>query len=66
MTAASHGDVHGEEAISRVCVKNLPPKVDAARLREHFSARGEVTDAKVLHTRHATPGAVSVEAVSRL
>lgn len=40
----------GEAAVvptSRICIKNLPKHVDAARLREHFAARGEVTDAKV-------------------
>ena len=38
------------EPSSRLCIKNLPKHVDAARLREHFAARGEVTDAKVLRT----------------
>lgn len=36
---------------SRVCVKNLPKYVNEARLKEHFSAKGEVTDVKVLRTR---------------
>lgn len=36
---------------SRICIKNLPKHVDAARLREHFAARGEVTDAKVQQER---------------
>ncbi|PRW58148.1 Multiple RNA-binding domain-containing 1 [Chlorella sorokiniana] len=36
---------------SRICVKNLPKYVDDRRLREHFAARGEVTDAKVMRTR---------------
>jgi len=36
---------------TRLCIKNLPKHCDGARLREHFSARGEVTDAKVLRTR---------------
>jgi hypothetical protein len=38
---------------SRICVKNLPAHADVVRLREHFSARGEVTDAKILRTRRA-------------
>ena len=37
---------------TRVCVKNLPRHCSDARLREHFAARGEVTDAKILRTRH--------------
>jgi multiple RNA-binding domain-containing protein 1 len=36
---------------SRICVKNLPKYVDEARLREHFAAKGEVTDAKIMRTR---------------
>lgn len=36
---------------SRLCVKNLPKYVDDRRLREHFAAKGEVTDAKVMRTR---------------
>jgi multiple RNA-binding domain-containing protein 1 len=36
---------------SRIIVKNLPKHVDERRLREHFSAKGEVTDAKVMRTR---------------
>jgi multiple RNA-binding domain-containing protein 1 len=50
MTEAAH-EAATETAVSRVCVKNLPPDADASRLREHFSARGEVTDAKILRTR---------------
>lgn len=38
---------------SRIIVKNLPKHVDERRLREHFSAKGEVTDAKVMRTRYA-------------
>jgi multiple RNA-binding domain-containing protein 1 len=38
-------------ATSRICVKNLPKYVDDRRLREHFAAKGEVTDAKVMRTR---------------
>lgn len=39
------------EQTSRIIVKNLPKHVDESRLREHFSAKGEVTDAKVMRTR---------------
>ena len=39
-----------EHAFTRVMVKGIPVHVDAQRLREHFAARGEVTDAKVLRT----------------
>lgn len=38
-------------ATSRVCVKNLPKHVDERRLREHFCAKGEVTDAKIMRTK---------------
>ncbi|XP_024381120.1 uncharacterized protein [Physcomitrium patens] len=36
---------------SRICVKNLPRHVTEERLREHFAAKGEVTDAKIIRTR---------------
>ncbi|EFJ12267.1 hypothetical protein SELMODRAFT_182522 [Selaginella moellendorffii] len=36
---------------SRVCVKNLPTYVTDDKLREHFGAKGQVTDAKVMRTR---------------
>ncbi|KAL3138544.1 hypothetical protein ABBQ32_006320 [Trebouxia sp. C0010 RCD-2024] len=36
---------------SRLCVKGLPKYVSEDRLREHFSAKGEVTDAKVVRSR---------------
>eukprot|EP00249_Psilotum_nudum_P021049 c27951_g1_i2 orf=1058-2851(-) len=36
---------------SRICVKNLPKYLTDERLREHFSAIGEVTDAKIIRTR---------------
>lgn len=38
-------------ATSRICVKNLPKYVDDRRLRDHFAAKGEVTDAKIMRTR---------------
>lgn len=38
-------------ATSRLCVKNLPKYVTEPRLKEHFSAKGEVTDVKVLRTK---------------
>ncbi|KAG1656825.1 hypothetical protein FOA52_008459 [Chlamydomonas sp. UWO 241] len=44
----------GEEAIvpsSRICIKNVPKYVEEKRLREHFAAKGEVTDVKLLRTR---------------
>ena len=36
---------------SRLCVKNIPKHLKDDRLREHFAARGEVTDVKILKTR---------------
>ncbi|GJN18972.1 hypothetical protein PR202_gb06195 [Eleusine coracana subsp. coracana] len=36
---------------SRLCVKNLPKGADERRLREVFSQKGEVTDAKVMRTK---------------
>ena len=48
------GDEEQHEApppSSRICVKNLPKYVDEARLREHFTAKGEVTDSKIMRTR---------------
>eukprot|EP00887_Chlorella_sp_A99_P005214 scaffold1.g5214.t1 len=62
MKAAIAPDVAQEEAAapeappaqtpsSRICVKNLPKYVDEKRLREHFSLKGEVTDAKIMRTR---------------
>lgn len=41
----------GPTPTSRLCVKNLPKYVDEARLREHFEAKGEVTDAKIVRTK---------------
>ncbi|KAJ1686055.1 hypothetical protein LUZ63_017445 [Rhynchospora breviuscula] len=37
-------------AASRICVKNLPKYANEERLREFFSQKGEVTDAKVMRT----------------
>ncbi|XP_043724842.1 multiple RNA-binding domain-containing protein 1-like isoform X2 [Telopea speciosissima] len=37
--------------MSRVCVKNLPKYVAEDRLREFFSQKGEVTDAKLMRTK---------------
>ncbi|XP_042427118.1 multiple RNA-binding domain-containing protein 1-like [Zingiber officinale] len=37
--------------MSRLCVKNLPKYADENRLREFFSQKGEVTDAKLMRTR---------------
>ncbi|XWS16067.1 hypothetical protein CRYUN_Cryun34aG0053600 [Craigia yunnanensis] len=36
---------------SRICVKNLPKHVAEDRLREFFSQKGEITDAKLIRTR---------------
>ncbi|KAL0912269.1 hypothetical protein M5K25_018231 [Dendrobium thyrsiflorum] len=36
--------------MSRICVKNLPMYVKEDRLREFFSQKGEVTDAKLMRT----------------
>ncbi|GFZ08340.1 nucleotide/nucleic acid binding protein [Actinidia rufa] len=36
---------------SRICVKNLPKYISEDRLREFFSQKGEVTDAKLLRTK---------------
>lgn len=36
--------------MSRICVKNLPKYVKEDRLREFFSQKGEVTDAKIMRT----------------
>lgn len=44
------------EESSRLIIKGLPKHADEARLRDHFSTRGEVTDAKVLRTRRADGG----------
>jgi hypothetical protein len=41
----------GMDPSSRLCIKNLPKYVNEAKLREHFSAKGEVTDVKVMRTR---------------
>ncbi|XP_020090297.1 LOW QUALITY PROTEIN: probable RNA-binding protein 19 [Ananas comosus] len=37
--------------MSRLCVKNLPKYVNEDRLREFFSQKGEVTDAKIMRTK---------------
>ncbi|KAG1707257.1 hypothetical protein DVH05_026451 [Phytophthora capsici] len=40
-----------QETDTRLYVQNLPTYVDSARLREHFAAQGEVTDACVIRTK---------------
>lgn len=40
-----------EAGNSRLFVQNLPAYVDSARLRAHFVAQGEVTDAVVIRTK---------------
>ncbi|KAI9208070.1 uncharacterized protein BJ171DRAFT_490143 [Polychytrium aggregatum] len=37
--------------MSRLIVKNLPKHITQERFREHFAAKGEVTDAKLMYTR---------------
>lgn len=37
--------------MSRLCVKNLPKHATEERLRDYFSQKGEVTDAKLMRTR---------------
>ncbi|CAK9161975.1 unnamed protein product [Ilex paraguariensis] len=37
--------------MSRICVKNLPKYIAEDRLREFFSQKGEVTDAKLMRTK---------------
>lgn len=37
---------------SRICVKNLPKYVAEDRLRELFSQKGEITDAKLMRTKY--------------
>ncbi|KAJ4969389.1 hypothetical protein NE237_016090 [Protea cynaroides] len=37
--------------MSRICVKNIPKYVGDDRLREFFSQKGEVTDAKLMRTK---------------
>ena len=36
---------------SRLCVKNVPKDITLPKLKEHFAAKGEVTDVKILKTR---------------
>ncbi|KAK1422809.1 hypothetical protein QVD17_18098 [Tagetes erecta] len=38
-------------SLSRICVKNLPKHATEERLRDYFSQKGEVTDAKLMRTR---------------
>ncbi|KAI5074699.1 hypothetical protein GOP47_0010660 [Adiantum capillus-veneris] len=40
----------GEGDMSRVCVKGLPAYLTEDRLKDHFSASGEITDAKIIRT----------------
>lgn len=37
---------------SRICVKNLPKYVAEDRIRELFSRKGEITDAKLMRTKY--------------
>jgi RNA recognition motif-containing protein len=36
---------------SRLCIKNIPKHLTDQRLKDHFAAKGQVTDVKVLKTR---------------
>jgi multiple RNA-binding domain-containing protein 1 len=36
---------------TRLCVKGLPKYVNEKRLKEHFAAKGAVTDVKILRTK---------------
>lgn len=36
---------------SRICVKNLPKYVAEDRLKDFFSRKGEVTDARIMRTK---------------
>jgi multiple RNA-binding domain-containing protein 1 len=40
-----------DEASTRLCVKNIPKYLTEKRLKEHFGARGAVTDVKILKTK---------------
>ena len=52
-----HGDpqpaVTEAPPTSRLCVKNIPKYLTDQRLKDHFAAKGEVTDVKILKTRSA-------------
>ncbi|CAH0476730.1 unnamed protein product [Peronospora belbahrii] len=50
MTATTIKD-EASESSTRLYVQKLPAYVDSARLREHFEAQGEVTDACVIRTK---------------
>ncbi|KAJ1961108.1 Multiple RNA-binding domain-containing protein 1 [Dipsacomyces acuminosporus] len=39
---------------SRIIVKNLPKRFSEDRFREHFSTKGEVTDARLMFTKRGT------------
>lgn len=41
----------GDAATSRLCVKNLPKYANEQRVKEHFAAKGSVTDVRLLKTR---------------
>lgn len=36
---------------SRICVKGLPKQCSDQQLREHFSEKGDITDAKIVRTK---------------
>ncbi|KAJ9530616.1 hypothetical protein QJQ45_014764, partial [Haematococcus lacustris] len=36
---------------SRLCIKNIPKYLSEAQLKQHFAAKGDVTDVKIMRTR---------------
>jgi hypothetical protein len=40
-----------QQPTSRLCVKNIPKHLTEQRLKEHFGAKGQLTDVKILKTR---------------
>ena len=43
--------MQGIQVTSRLCVKNIPKDMTVPKLKEHFAAKGEVTDVKIMRTR---------------
>lgn len=51
VAAGANGKNVDESVSTRLYVQNLPAYVDSGRLREHFAAKGDVTDACVIRTK---------------